>query len=108
MTNHICEVCFQPSHEHKDPEYHCPRCCYGCPCGSTMPAPMTRPSGVSDPQWAMLQEIEESGILYIKDNHPHYGRTIKALAHKGLVRIAEHDHSPYQMDGWSVCTKETS
>ena len=35
---HICGVCFQAFWSHRDPGYWPPRCCHGCPCGTTKPA----------------------------------------------------------------------
>lgn len=35
MTKHICEVCHQPSTDHRSPGFWPPLCCDGCPCDHT-------------------------------------------------------------------------
>lgn len=37
MSEHVCNVCFQPMTEHHDPSYMPPRCCAGCGCGEERP-----------------------------------------------------------------------
>jgi hypothetical protein len=54
---------------------------------------------LTKPQRDLLAEIREKGTLYITRSGP-YGRTIEALARRGLVRISEHDHSGMGQDGW--------
>jgi hypothetical protein len=62
---------------------------------------------ITSAQRQMLDDIRATarGVIYIKRSG-RYGRTIDALAAKGLVRKVEPDHSRRGMDGWAIAEPE--
>lgn len=58
-------------------------------------------SRLTKPQRDLLDEIRETGILYIA-RYGRYGRTVQALERRGLVFRSEPDYSALNQDGWSV------
>jgi hypothetical protein len=56
---------------------------------------------LTGPQRALLDEIRETGVLYVK-RYGRYHRTVAALVRRGLVVQSEPDYSTNGMDGYSV------
>lgn len=55
-------------------------------------------------QQALLAEIEEAGILYVRSDSA-FGRTVRALVNKRYVYVSEPDYSRTPRPGYSVIDK---
>lgn len=56
---------------------------------------------LSAPQRALLDEIREAGVLYVR-RYGRYYRTVAALVQKGYATVVEPDYSRVGQDGYSV------